>query len=241
MSVDVAERIAVNLQSVRERITAAARSDGRSPSDINLIAVTKYASMAAVEALVAAGHVDLGESRPQQLWDRAPALAGRGIRWHFIGHLQRNKVRRTVPLMHLIHSGDSLRLLEELDRETAAAQRSRLPVLLEVNISGETAKHGFAPAEMPPICDALAKLSYLDIQGLMCMAGLEDDPAGSRRDFAKLRELRDRLRMEWAGRFALDDLSMGMSGDFEAAIAEGSTMVRIGSALFEGLDDAERA
>jgi pyridoxal phosphate enzyme (YggS family) len=230
------ERIAANLAEVRERIAVAARGAGRSPDEVRLVAVTKYVDAATTRLLFDAGCTDLGESRPQQLWDKAAALNDAAIRWHLIGHLQRNKVRRTLPLVHLIHSGDGLRLLEELDRDTAAlAGRSPLAVLLEVNVSGETAKHGFAPDDLPKHVETLAAFKHLDVRGLMAMAGLDDDPTSARRDFARLRELRDRLRREWSGRFALDELSMGMSGDYEAAIAEGATLVRVGSALFEGV------
>jgi pyridoxal phosphate enzyme (YggS family) len=225
------ERVAANLANVRDRIAAAARSAGRSPDEVRLVAVTKYVDAATTRLLIEAGCHDLGESRPQELWDKAAALADSAIRWHLIGHLQRNKVRRTLPLVSLIHSGDSLRLLEVLNREAVGP----LSVLLEVNVSGEAAKHGFAPDELPRHLEALAALTNLDIRGLMAMAALDDDPTTARRDFARLRELRDRLRREWAGRFALDELSMGMSGDFEQAVAEGATIVRIGSALFEGV------
>jgi pyridoxal phosphate enzyme (YggS family) len=231
-----AERIATNLATVRERIADAARAAGRSPDEVRLVAVTKYVDAATTQLLVDAGCRDLGEARPQQLWDKAAALPEPAIRWHFIGHLQRNKVRRTLPLVHLVHSGDSVRLLEELNREAAATSPTvKLPVLLEVNVSGEPAKHGFAADELPPLVESLAAFESLEIQGLMAMAGLDEDPTSARGDFAKLRELRDRLRREWAGRFRLDELSMGMSGDFEQAIAEGATLVRVGSALFEGL------
>ncbi len=218
------------------RIAAAATQAGRRPEAVRLVAVTKYVDAAMTRMLVDAGCRDLGEARPQQLWDKAAALADLGIRWHLIGHLQRNKVRRTLPLVHLLHSGDSLRLLEEVNAEQAA-QSAPLPVLLEVNVSGDAAKHGFAIDDVAPLADALSKLTHLDVRGLMCMAGLEGDAAESRREFAVLRELRDRLRRDWSGRYTLDELSMGMSGDFEAAVAEGSTMVRVGSALFEGLDE----
>jgi pyridoxal phosphate enzyme (YggS family) len=231
-----AERIAANLAEVRERIAVAARAAGRSPGEVRLVAVTKYVDAATTRLLVDAGCTDLGESRPQQLWEKSALLNDAGIRWHLIGHLQRNKVRRTVPLVYLVHSGDGLRLLEELDREAASlVGRPPLPVLLEVNVSGEAAKHGFAPDDLPRHAAALAALGHLEIRGLMAMAGLDDDPTSARRDFAGLRELRDRLRREWGGRFALDELSMGMSGDYEAAVAEGATLVRVGSALFQGV------
>jgi PLP dependent protein len=245
----VFDRLLENLTAVRGRIADAARGAGRRPDDVRLVAVTKYVDAATSARLVALGQLDLGESRPQQLWEKAAALAGTNVRWHLIGHLQRNKVRRTLPLVHLLHSGDGDRLLAEMDHEMAAAgenppgERAPLAVLLEVNISGEAAKHGFAPDalgrtddELKRFAERLAEFKHLDIRGLMGMSGLDDDPAAARRDFARLRELHERLAGAWAGRFTLAELSMGMSGDFEAAIAEGATIVRVGSALFEGFD-----
>lgn len=241
-----AQRIAANLAAVRERIAAAARAAGREPSAVRLVAVTKYVDAATTRLLVDAGCCDLGESRPQLLWEKAEALRdgalkANAIRWHLIGNLQRNKVRRTIPHVHLLHSGDSLRLLEALDAERASAvddstTSSRLGVLLEVNVGGEAAKHGFAPSDVPPLVDRLATFEHLEIRGLMAMARLSDETDAARRDFAALRTLRERLLGEWRGRFELGELSMGMSGDFEAAIAEGATLVRIGSALFEGVE-----
>lgn len=236
MSDKNAARILANVDAVRERIASAATAAGRSPSEVKLVAVTKYVDAATTAWLIDAGCRDLGEARPQVLWDKAASLAGRETRWHLIGHLQRNKIRRTLPLVHLFHAGDSLRLLAELDREAASLLSVKAQVLLEVNVSGDAAKHGFAPAELPQLLDDFAKLTHLDIRGLMTMTGLDADAEAERRQFAVLRELRDRLRREWSGRFALGELSMGMSGDFEAAIAEGATMVRVGSALFEGID-----
>lgn len=234
MTIISAERLRANLAAVRDRIAVAATKSGRPPDAVRLVAVTKYVDAATTRALFDAGCADLGESRPQQLWEKAAAFHDLAARWHLIGHLQRNKIRRTLPLVHLIHSGDRLSLLDDLERErSATAELPPLPILLEVNVSGEVAKHGFASDELPRLLDALSGFKRLRIDGLMAMAGLDDDPAAARRQFAALRELRDRLRAEWSGRFALDELSMGMSGDFEAAIAEGATIVRIGSALFE--------
>jgi len=235
-------RIQSNLAAVRNRIAAAATGAGRRPEDVLLVAVTKYVDAATTKLLVDAGCRDLGEARPQKLWEKAAALADRNVRWHLIGHLQRNKIRRTLPLTYLIHAGDSLPLLEEIGREATTSETTGhrpASVLLEVNISGDAAKHGFAPGDLPPLVDVLSKLPGLEIRGLMAMGGLEADADVERRQFAALRELRDRLRIEWRGRFALEELSMGMSGDFEAAIAEGATMVRVGSALFEGIGAAD--
>jgi pyridoxal phosphate enzyme (YggS family) len=168
------------------------------------------------------------------LWRKAESLAGQNVRWHLIGHLQRNKIRRTLPMASLIHSGDSLRLLTALDAE-AAEQHRHCAVLLEVNISGDQAKHGFRPDELAPLLPAIAAMSHLQVRGLMGMASLEGSLAEARRQFASLRELRDELAKNCPPPIDLAELSMGMSGDYEQAIAEGATMVRIGSALLEGI------
>jgi PLP dependent protein len=252
---DLAARIANNLAQVRGRIAAAAARSGRTADDITLVAVTKYVSAEVVRPLVAAGCTDLGESRPQQLWQKAAALADLSIRWHLIGSLQRNKVRRTLPLVAMIHSIDSARLLAAVDEELGArdlgisgfgdfeipgslipSPSPFLPVLLEVNISGESAKHGFAPADIEPLPAELPRYRNIAVRGLMCMAALEGGLDAARRDFAALRQLRERLRSLCPPGVALDHLSMGMSGDFEVAIEEGATIVRIGSALFEGIE-----
>ena len=224
--------IAANVATICGRIAEAARRSGRSADAVKLIAVTKYAGPDEIRALVAAGCTELGESRPQQLWERAAALGDLPVRWHMIGHLQRTKVERTLPLVTMVHSVDSVRLAEAIDGAAAALAR-RLPVLLEVNVSGEAAKHGFAFTEVEPLLPALLKLKNIEIRGLMCIAGLEGGDAAARRDFAALRTLRDRLQAICPAGMHLDELSMGMSGDFEIAIEEGATMVRVGSALFE--------
>jgi hypothetical protein len=229
-----AQRIAENLQQVRDRIAAAAKRIGRSPDDVMLVAVTKYVGAAEARALVEAGCHDLGESRPQELWRKAAELAAGSVRWHFIGHLQRNKLARTLPLISWLHSGDSLRLLEAVSAESAELVRST-SALLEVNVSGDATKHGFRPEEIEPLGEKLAALGGVEIRGLMAMAGREGSPDDARREFAQLRELRDRLQSAWGARFELKELSMGMSGDYEVAIEEGATFIRLGSALFEGL------
>ena len=228
-------KIADNLNHVRVRIAAAASRSGRDPSAITLVAVTKYASSGSIAALIDAGCLDLGESRPQQLWQRAVEFADRGVRWHMIGHLQRNKVARTMPLVSLVHSCDSLRIAAAIDQAVEQASQ-QVDALLEVNISADPAKGGFAADEVAPALDQLAGLSRLRIRGLMAMAGKPDDAVAARADFRRLRELRDQLRANCPPSVGLDELSMGMSGDFEVAIEEGATIVRVGSALFEGED-----
>ncbi len=232
---DLDRRIADNLARVRGQIAEAARRSGRAAEAVRLVAVTKYASDDATRALVAAGGLDLGESRPQSLWQKAAALAGLPIRWHFIGHLQRNKVRRTLPLLSLIHSIDSPRLLGAVDEEASALGRT-VDVLLEVNISGDAAKTGLAVDDVAPLVQTARDYPHVSIRGLMAMASLEGAAAAARRDFAALRMLRDRLNTDAPPGVALDELSMGMSDDFEIAIEEGATIVRVGSALFEGAE-----
>jgi pyridoxal phosphate enzyme (YggS family) len=227
-------RLAENLAAVRSRMAAAAQRARRNPSDVQLIAVTKYVDEQLTAALLDAGCWDLGESRPQDLWRKAEAIQRPNLRWHLIGHLQRNKARRTVPLVSLIHSGDSLRLLTELN-EQASLSGTKLAVLLEVNISGDETKHGFHPAEMDDVFPIANGLGHLQIKGLMTMASREGDLDSARQEFRQLRELRDRLQSTHSEGPRLAELSMGMSGDFEVAIEEGATMVRVGSALFEGL------
>jgi pyridoxal phosphate enzyme (YggS family) len=235
--------IADNLRRVHERIAAAAESCGRSAAEVTLVGVTKYVGLHEATELIAAGCSDLGESRPQELWDKSGELASASgsflPRWHLIGHLQRNKIRRTLPLVTLIHSVDSLRLLAAIDAEARAiaeiGDNTPPPVrlLLEVNTSGESAKHGLAPDEIEPLLVAAPQYSGVVICGLMTMAALEGGATVAACNFAMLRELGDRLRLLAPQCVRLNELSMGMSSDFEIAIREGATIVRIGSVLWE--------
>jgi pyridoxal phosphate enzyme (YggS family) len=227
-------RIADNLAEVRGRIAAAAQRSGRRATDVTLVAVTKYVPAEVAQALAAAGCRDWGESRPQELWSKATRLADAGIRWHLVGHLQRNKIRRTLPLATLIQSVDSLRLLTAID-EVAGELGPTAAVLLEVNISGDDTKTGLAPGDIEPLIRAAAELQHVSIHGLMGMASLEGGGDAARRDFTRLRALRDQLATNCPANVSLDELSMGMSGDLEIALVEGATIVRVGSALFEGI------
>jgi pyridoxal phosphate enzyme (YggS family) len=220
MTTTILDILAANLARVEERIAAACARVGRPRSSVTLVAVTKTVPVEVAAGLVALGVRDLGENRPQELWRKAEAL--KDVRWHLIGHLQRNKIERTLPLAHRIHSVDSLRLLEAIDAAGPA------DVLLEFNCSGEASKGGFAPPEAPALRAALGKLTRARVVGLMTMAALEDEPEKCRPTFQTLRGLRDEIG-------PLPELSMGMSNDFEVAIEEGATAVRIGTALFEGL------
>lgn len=229
----IAAQLETNLAAVNDRIAAACARAGRDPGDVTLVAVTKYARPEWVRGLVSLGVRDLGESRPQQLAERANWFDD-SVRWHLIGQLQRNKVRKTLPLTALIHSVDSLRLLSAIDR-IAEEERLQPRLLLEVNVSGEEVKHGFAPENVVNLWDEISATTNVSVAGLMTMAPWSDDPEQSRPVFRKLRELRDELRSLSPDSGDLQELSMGMSGDFEVAIEEGATLVRIGSRLFEGL------
>jgi pyridoxal phosphate enzyme (YggS family) len=202
---------------------------------VRLVAVTKQVDESIASALVNLGVSDLGENRPQELWRKQQFVLG-PVRWHLVGTLQKNKARRTLPLVHLIHSVDSAALLTRLD-ELAVELDLRPVVLLEVNVSGETTKHGFRPDELPQVISVAGLFTRVQIHGLMTMAPFQEDPNRARPFFAMLRELRDRLAGETPRNCPLTELSMGMSGDFEAAITEGATWVRIGSALFEGIKE----
>jgi pyridoxal phosphate enzyme (YggS family) len=232
---ELVKRLQARLQALEDRIGAACRRSGRPRQAVRLVAVTKTISATIAALLPELGVLDLGENRPQELWHKAGAIS-REVRWHLIGHLQRNKVERTLPLVSMIHSVDSERLLEALEHE-AAKRGQAVAVLLEVNASREANKHGFAPDELAGLTPRIQALHHLQVQGLMTMAALEESPEASRPTFRLLRQLRDRLRPELPPPHRLEHLSMGMTNDFEIAIEEGATLVRIGSALFEGLTE----
>ncbi len=225
-------RIRENLARVRENIAAAAARSGRSSDQIKLVGVTKYVEPPIAKLLVEAGLSNLGESRPQELWRKAEALAELKISWHLIGHLQRNKVRRSLECSPLIHSVDSLRLLEEINRESTDRDNITY-VLLEINVSGDAAKHGLLPTDVESLFPSITKLDHVRVVGLMAMSGIESDRDQIRREFVLLRELSERLKPNCSNNIAMNELSMGMSDDYEIAIEEGATIVRIGSALFE--------
>ncbi len=230
----VAERLA----RVRDRIAAACLRHGRAREAVRLVAVAKRIPLSLVAAACAAGQRDLGENRIADALERMQALPGiltaRGINpetpvWHFIGHLQRNKARRAAGRFRLLQGVDSLELAERLSGY-ASGENRREAVLLEVNISGEPQKNGVAPEDALVLAEKFAGLPGLDLRGMMGMASFGDDERGQRRSFALLRDLNAEAAA--ATGLELPILSMGMSGDFEAAIAEGSTLVRIGTAIF---------
>ena len=225
-----------NWQALNDRAAAACRQAGREADTVCVIGVTKYVGLPLTRAVWAAGCHDLGESRPQALWDKAAAFTAEQppLRWHLIGHLQRNKVIRTLAVRPLIHTVDSERLAVAISREAVAAG-SEAEVLVEVNLSADAGRSGVQPEAVAELVRRVVDLPGLRLQGLMGMASHPEAGCDPRREFASLRQLRDRLAEQLPEAGGLPQLSMGMSGDFEAAILEGSTMVRIGSALFEGL------
>lgn len=220
----IPQEIAARLRDVERRIAAAAERAGRSPSEVTLVAVTKGLPPEAVEAAMKAGIRHIGENRVQEASTKAARLSALGLRptWHMVGHLQRNKAKTAVEVFDIIHSVDSLRLAEALN----AAAASALPVLLQVNVSGEATKGGFTVAELHRAVADIGRLSNLTVKGLMTIAPLTSDPEEARPVLRKLREARDSI--------GLEHLSMGMTDDFEVAVEEGATMVRIGRAIFGG-------
>lgn len=224
------------LADVRARLAAAAASSGRRPEDVRLVAVTKTRSVETVREALSAGLVDLGENKIQEARAKIPEV-GAG-RWHWIGHLQTNKVKFAVELFDEIDAVDSLRLAEEINRRAEEAAR-HLAVLLQVNVAGESQKYGLAPGEVAAVAEQVNALSHLELCGLMTLAPLVPQPEQARPAFAGLRECRDRV--ETATGLKLPELSMGMSGDFEVAVEEGATSVRLGTALFGPREKKKRA
>lgn len=229
------ETLAANLARVRERIEEAARRAGRRAEEVRLVAVTKYVDVPVIEELYELGLRDFGESRPQSLWEKQPRLAG-DVRWHLIGSWQTNKVRRTIPLVELVHSIDRAALAELVSAEAVRAGR-KLDVLLEVKLAADESKHGYRPDDLRREFDQLRALPGMEVRGLMTMASLTADEGEIRTTFAQLRSLRDELREHARLEAPWGWLSMGMSHDFEIAIEEGATHVRVGSSLFEGILD----
>ena len=255
MGMTVATSLEARYREVKDRIAAAARKAGRPPESIVTVAVSKYAEFEDIRALAALGHRDFGESRVQQLAQRAAMMdellgrqktmasvaaarrsdtgdaAADSLRWHLIGHLQRNKVVKAIPTVRLIHSVDSLRLIEEI--QTYAVRKDfDVDVLVQVNCSGEASKFGCAVPAALHLCEQIALSGNINIRGLMTMAPYSENPQDSRVTFSRLRDLYEDIIREGVGGERFNILSMGMTSDFEVAIECGSNMVRIGSAIF---------
>jgi pyridoxal phosphate enzyme (YggS family) len=223
--------VAANVDTLRSRLTAACRRVGRSPDDVTLVAVAKTFPAEQVRAVVEAGVPDIGENYVQELLQKRALLAGEAIRWHFVGSLQSNKVKQIVPWVTLIHAVDSEGLAREVDRRAGQAGQIQ-DVLIEVNTTGEATKHGVDPRRAVDLVRSLKSLEHIRIAGLMTIGPFLPDPEGSRPMFRLLRELRGDLAAMGQSNATMRHLSMGMTGDFEVAIEEGATVIRIGTAIF---------
>lgn len=229
---DRSQLIGQNLQAIRQNIDETAQAYGRDPDSIRLVAISKTFPPQDVEAALAAGQRLFGENRAQELVAKAAAIRAQGLdcQWHMVGTLQTNKVRQLVGLVSLIHSVDSLRLVQAIQKE--AEKRSiQQAILLQVNVSGEASKHGFEPADLEPLLRSKGEYPNLVFSGLMTMAPFFDDPEEAGPVFARLRDLRDSLA-DRLGLADFKDLSMGMTGDYRQAIREGATLIRLGGAVF---------
>jgi len=228
------EHVHSNLAAVRERLAAAARASGRDPGDIRLIAVSKTFPAEAVRAAYDAGQRDFGENKVQEALQKREATADLAIRWHLIGHLQSNKARKAAPAFGCIQSVDSLELLQKLDDGAVDRPPDAAPleVLVQVDLAGEATKFGAPPEEAARIVAAAGSVSRLRVTGLMLVPPWNEDPEQTRPWFVRLRAFRDRLLDDGTSPEVLRQLSMGMSHDYEAAIEEGATIVRVGTAIF---------
>ena len=242
------ERLRRNLAGVRANIAEACRRSGRTPADVRLVAVTKYSDLETIRALLAEGVRDLGENRVQQLAGRAETLgaaelelrasdtdAGALPRWHMIGHLQRNKVKVLLRHTRILHSLDSIRLTNELEKQAEQLDLT-VDALLEFNVAGEHAKSGAPIADAAVLAEAVSQCPHIRLQGLMTMPPFDPDPEVARPHFVRLRELLEQLQTGGVVGPNCVHLSMGMTSDYAVAIEEGATFVRIGSALFEGVE-----
>jgi hypothetical protein len=223
--------ISANLDVLRVRIREACLRSGRDPSEVTLVAVSKTFPPEALREAARAGAKDLGENYVQELLPKREALTGEEIRWHFIGHLQSNKVKYVVPWVHLIHAVDSLPLAREVNRRAGQAGTVS-QILVEVNTTSEGSKFGVRPEETESFVRSLGDLEQIRIDGLMTIGPFLPDPEGSRPMFRTLRTLRDRIAQTGQRNAPVRHLSMGMTGDFEVAIDEGATILRIGTAIF---------
>ncbi len=223
--------IAENLVRVRNRIAVAAQRAGRDSAEVTLVAVTKTIPPARIQEAIAEGITILGENRVQEAKEKVAILGRTNIQWHLIGHLQRNKVKYIFDLFTLIHSVDSLALAQAINQQ-GMKRNQVMPVLLQVNIAGEATKSGIPPEEAAGLLKDMARLPSIAVRGLMTIPPLEAEPEASRPYFRRLRLLREEIEKMGIEGIDLRELSMGMSNDFEVAIEEGATLVRIGSAIF---------
>ena len=220
-----------NLRDVRRRAADAARAAGRDPRNVRLIAVSKTFGIEHIRLAATAGQTEFGENRVQEALGKCAEGSDLDVRWHLIGHLQTNKVRKVVEPFSWIHSVDRLELLRRLE-QAAAEQGTKPNLLIQVDLANEATKHGVPPADLPQMFEVALGYRAVRVRGLMLLPPFENDPEQTRPYFRRLRELRDELAADGVDRTMLEELSMGMSHDFETAIAEGATMVRVGTAIF---------
>jgi len=220
-----------NVAQVREQIAAACRRSGRGPDDVKLLAISKTFPPEDIRAAYEAGLRDFGENRVQEAAAKRPGLSDLSITWHLVGHLQTNKAKAARELFHWVHSVDSFRLAQKLDQATASAG-GRLPVLLEVNLGGEESKTGVGESEAIQLAEQIGPLATLEVRGLMVIPPFFDDPEQVRPYFRRLRELAQKIDSRNITNISMRELSMGMSHDFEVAIEEGATIIRVGTAIF---------
>jgi pyridoxal phosphate enzyme (YggS family) len=223
--------IAENVVRVKARMEQAARRAGRDPSDVRLVAASKMVDSARIRAAIASGVTILGENYVQEARQKIGQLGAHAAEWHCIGALQRNKVRYIFDLFSMVHAVDRLELADEINRRGERLGR-HMSVLLEVNLGGETTKSGFTPQVLMAQVEQLAPMSHLQVCGLMTIPPPDPSPEASRPFFQELRDLRDRLTQRGVAGLTFHELSMGMTADFEVAIEEGATLVRIGTAIF---------
>lgn len=226
--------LADNLNRIQQMIGEACRDSGRDPSGVCLLAVSKTHPAAMIQELYEAGHRDFGENYVQELAAKAAELP-KDIRWHMIGHLQRNKVKYIAPFVHMIHSVDSLPLAQTINKEAEKCGR-RIPVLIEVNIAEEESKFGVKPSEASPLVRQVAALPHVEVRGLMTSAPIVADGEENRAHFRRLQQLLVDIGREKIDNVTMDTLSMGMSGDYLAAVREGATIVRVGTSIFGARD-----
>ncbi len=220
------------IEKVRQAVKTAVARSNRSDDDVTLVAVSKTHPAAKVIEAIAAGQLDFGENRVQEAESKIPDVGRNAARWHLIGHLQSNKARRAVELFDVIHSLDSVELAQRLDRICGEMNRDEFPVLIQVDLGQEAAKTGIAERDLRLVVDAVRESKQLRLMGLMTLPPFFDDPEKTRPYFKRLRELRDELQKNEAFGDRIGDLSMGMTHDFEVAIEEGATIVRVGTAIF---------
>ncbi len=224
---DISQRIG----KIQERIHQAAKAAGRDPASVRLVAVSKTVPIETVRMAIDAGATIIGENYVQEAREKFLALPAHSARWHFIGHLQRNKAGTVVRIFDLIHSVDSIRLADELNKQAGKVNKVQ-SILVQVNLSGEKTKSGMPPEDTERVVRHISTLPYLSLQGLMTMPPFFNAPEKVRPYFKQLRLLRDRIKGLGIKNVRMDELSMGMTGDFEVAVAEGATLVRVGTAIF---------